>query len=164
MRAAGDMLAEDPWLLFHLRGRVREQVLRALRRKRGQKGDANGSAGAGNALQQDAAQPNGLRGGEQPKPDAQPLAEDVNRFWGSARTLEQFRPHIVPPVAELVLLRRLGPPAFSHANEEVFDTLTGVYRRVTEAALALAYAEDPPADTGEAGPAAANGDTAWDQE
>lgn len=163
LRSAGDLLAEDPWLLFHLRGRVREQVLRALRRKRKQNGEGSGGA-TRSASAQDANPPNGLRPENEPHLDANPLADDIAGYWGSARTLEQFRPHIVPPLAELVLLRRLGPPAFSHANAEVFDTLTDVYRRVTEAALSLAYAEDPPFDAGDNAPEDASEDAAADDD
>jgi uncharacterized Zn finger protein len=142
LRDAGEMLVDDPWLLFNLRGRVREQVLRALRRKRGQSGDGNGAAT--DYQQKETVQANGLPIGDDRPDDVHSLSDDIGLYWGSARTLEEFRPHIVRPIAELVLLRRLGPPAFSHANEEVFDILTDVYRRVTDSALALAYAEDPP--------------------
>ena len=147
---AGEMLADDAWLLFLLRGRVREQVLRALRRKRGQNGDSTGAAGYGSTIQSGASDELSRLGrGEDGGPAVRPLSEETEHFWGSARVQEQFRPHIVPPIAELMLLNRLGPPAFSHANAEVFDTLVNVYRKVTQAALALAYAEDSPEDAEE---------------
>ncbi|MFN2201584.1 MAG: hypothetical protein ACK2UO_10270 [Caldilineaceae bacterium] len=147
---AGEMLADDAWLLFLLRGRVREQVLRALRRKRGQNGDGLGPSGYGNTLQSSARDDFSRLGhGEDTAPAVHLLSEELDHFWGSARVQEQFRPHIVPPVAELMLLNRLGPPAFSHANAEVFDTLVNVYRKVTQSALALAYAEDAPEDAEE---------------
>lgn len=149
LQGAGDMFADDPWLLFVLRGRVREQVLRALRRKRRRNGQANVATAPGRTPQiapQPASvqEPNALQEAEDQRGHGQPLAQAIHDFWGSARTQEQFRPQVVPPMAELILLRRLGPPAFSHANSEVYDTLADVYRRVTDAALALAYAEDPP--------------------
>lgn len=150
LRSAGEMLADDPWLLFLLRGRVRQQVLRSLRRKRGQNGDRAGAAQAGRTPQIGSVQAFSDRhDGQRLDAEVRPLLEEIHSFWGSSRIQEQFRPHIVRPSAKLVLLRRLGPPAFSHANAEVFDALSAIYRRVGEAALALAYAEDPAPDESE---------------
>ena len=148
---AGEMLDEDPWLLLLLRGRRRQQVLRALRRMRGMNGDANGVSlvsptpqvlSSGGFQQLYSGQHE-----ETPESTEDASLEDgIDTFWGSSRVQEKFRPYIVQPLADLILLRRLGPPAFSHANAEVYDTLSDIYHRVGEAALALAYAEDPPAD------------------
>ncbi len=148
---AGEMLDEDPWLLLLLRGRRRQQVLRALRRMRGMNGDANGvslvsstpqilSSGGFQHLY------NGQHEETTDSTEDASLEDGIDTFWGSSRVQEQFRPYIVQPLADLILLRRLGPPAFSHANAEVYDTLSDIYHRVGEAGLALAYAEDPPAD------------------
>jgi uncharacterized Zn finger protein len=151
LQNAGDMLADDPWLLFVLRGRVRQQVLRALRRKREQNGSPERAGRTGHTPQIGSGSAFGDRQSAQHMDaDARPLVDEIQSFWGSARAQEQFRPHIVPPAAQLVLLRRLGPPSFSHANGEVFDALSSIYQQVSETALALAYADDPPAEADEA--------------
>ena len=46
------------------------------------------------------------------------------------------------PSIELVLLRRLGPPAPSADGAQAYEALSALYRRVTAEALALAYASE----------------------
>ena len=91
LRSAGDMLAEDPWLLFHLRGRVREQVLRALRRKRGQNGDGNGSRDA-SASVPDADPPNGLRPDPEPHGRREPARRRHRRLLGQRAHVRTVSP------------------------------------------------------------------------
>ncbi len=137
-----EMLDDDPWLLFLLRGRRRQQVLRMLRRARGVSSESKNENGNGYApaTAQQVADAHAMNESQL----ATSLEDEVESFWGSGRVLEQYRPHIVRPLSELILLRRLGPPAFTHANAEVYDTLQSIYRKVTDRALALAYEEDPP--------------------
>ncbi|MEZ4582732.1 MAG: hypothetical protein R3A10_14035 [Caldilineaceae bacterium] len=59
-----------------------------------------------------------------------------------------FQHHIARPTIELALLRRLGPAPFD-SRFDAFDTLAAVYRRVTGAGHALAFAPEPEADAAE---------------
>ena len=156
-RALGDMLVDDPWLLLRLRGRDQQQVLRSLRMRRERNGEK------GNGISTPAARPDigpaqddrrGLpTSGEAEAPE--PLEADASGFWGSARAQEEFRPFIVAPAVELALLRRLGPPSFTHTSTDVYDTLAAIYRRVSREALALAYAADPAPEAADRDEAAA---------
>jgi uncharacterized Zn finger protein len=163
--ALGDMLAEDPWLLFRLRGRDQQSVLRSLRTHRALAGARSGERATGSAKPVGDTAP--LAGGAGAAADGTfyrtasvtstdaeiPLLEEqLDGFWGSSKSLETFRPHIVLSQLELVLLRRLGPPPMGAAGGETYDRLAALYRRISQEAMTLAYASEPEA------PAPENGD------
>ena len=152
--ALGEMLADDPWLLFQLRGRDQQSVLRGLRALRARSSDAPAAA----------AKPAGLPKAESgfyraasvasSEVEIPPLDQQVEGFWGSSKLLDTFRPHIILPPVELVLLRRLGPPPMGAASNETYERLMALYRRISQEGLALAYAADTetgPHDNGDAG-------------
>ena len=122
----GEEFDRDPFLLFTLRGRTREQVMEALRARRA----------AAAPLVEEAAP------GEEPEPQAEPLEETLPRFWELRRGLGGFRVTIAPPPVETALLKRLGPPPFSRRPEAFVGVLTLAYATVTERALALAFGEE----------------------
>lgn len=138
----GEMLDDDPWLLFMLRGRDRQQVLREVRAGR-EAGHAAPAATA-NAGDADGAV------GPTPRTDVAPFAQNIDpssnlagelkRYWGDRKLLKQFQHHIAPPSVELSLLRRLGPLTSTAEGMAVYEQLVVLYRSVTEEALALAYA------------------------
>ena len=124
----GEKFDHDPFLLFALRGRTREQVIAALRARR-----------AADAPQVTEAAPE-----EESEPAAEPLEADLSRFWGLRDSLGGFRVTIAPPPVETALLKRLGPPPFSRRPEAFVGALTLAYAAVTDQALALAFGEDQP--------------------
>lgn len=144
--AVGEMLNDDPWLLFRLRGRDRQQVLRELHARRsGLTDDGAGQAApAGQSLIYRA-------GGVPAQLEETPLLDEMlDHYWGRARHQLEFQHHITAPHIELVLLRRLGPPSFADASVDVYEDLAETYRRVTNASMAVAYSpEVPDADGGE---------------
>jgi len=134
----GQMLDEDPWLLFRLRGRDRQQVLQAMRQRRSE-GDNTPtppverrpiSAPNIAALQENSA-------------TALPLSTQIDSFWGHSKQLADLHHHISPPAIRLALLRRLGHPPFRTDSLETHDQLVSIYERVSAAALALAFAPEP---------------------
>lgn len=129
-----EMLADDPALLLLLRGRDRQQLLRAINEAR----PAPSAAVAQSAASQT------IPGTPQPAAaDAdQGLAADLGQYWGNRKLLKQFHHHIGPPAVELSLLRRLGPINTSDDAMALYEQMVSLYRRITEEALALAYAAD----------------------
>jgi uncharacterized Zn finger protein len=150
-QALGDMVADDPWLLFRLRGRDPQQVLRALRDQRTRAADL-----APAARFAPAGKPGGEAGfyrlaTEQAEETDAPLLEaQMDSFWGSAKLLGGFRPQLARPPVELALLRRLGPPPFDR-DQETYDRLAALYRCISDAALQVAYAAEPVAGVDEQG-------------
>lgn len=136
--ALGQMLDEDPWALFRLRGRTRQQVLQALRARRSDMGDA--SPVVASAPEDGVASPFGNLDHSQSGP---PLSSQMDEFWGKGRKLDRIHHTIAPPNIRLMILRRLGHPPFSEDSLETYDALAEIYERVSEAALNLAFAPEP---------------------
>ncbi len=118
---------EDPFLLFRLRGKSQEDLLKAL-----------GKRGGATLLQEEA-------GPEYEPPPALPAATDD--FWGVGQGLH-FPVAIEPPPAPYPALTRLGPPAFM---EEIEQWLGPAYDAMSEAAIASVIDEDAetPQENGE---------------
>lgn len=129
-----EMLADDPSLLLLLRGRDRQQLLRAT-------SEARPAPGAVAAL---GDVPQTIPGDPQPAAADvdQGLAADLDQYWGNRKLLKQFHHHIAPPAVELSLLRRLGPINSSDDAMVLYEQMVSLYRRITAEALALAYAAD----------------------
>ena len=117
---------EDPFVIFRLRGRAKEDLIKELRAKR--------------PVQEPAATPGevsvcGLGQADRDARDvAAPLASCLEAFWRAGTELDTFVIH--PPVPEVAraVLRRLGaaPPEFGGPP---FDNLLGqAYDAATEAA------------------------------
>lgn len=141
----GDLLIDDPWLLFRLRGRDQQGLLRSLRTQR------NRSEGGTRASHM--AQTGNQRNGEggfyraanrsettEEEDSAASLGAQLDQYWGSIKSLEDFHPHIMLPTVELALLRRLGPPPLGDAGADTYDELTALYRRISRQAYNFAYA------------------------
>lgn len=136
--AVADMLNDDPWLMLRLRGRDRQQVLHGLNAKRNQ------VVGVASPRTAEGEQSLVYRAGGSPSQlDESPMLDvEIDHFWGRSRSQVQFQHHITPPLVELVLLRRLGPPHFADDSFDVYDNLSAVYRAVTDSSLALAFSTE----------------------
>ena len=123
----GERFDADPFLLFHLRGRSKEQIMAAMRARR-----------AANAVAEEPAE----YATESPvAPDGTPLAEQLTRFWTAGPELADFRVTVAAPIVATALLKRLGPLPVD-AGQNRSDTMTRLavtYDAVTQAALALAF-------------------------
>jgi uncharacterized Zn finger protein len=104
-------------LLFHLRGRSREQILRALRARRA--AEATGQSVAGSK--------------------AGPVSAAVDRFWIAGDELDSITISVGPPRVSAALLKRLGVPAFWKPHPEIRGAFERLYAKVTERSMALAY-------------------------
>ena len=112
-----EQLDQDPFLLFRLRGRDREKILKALRAHR-------------------AAEASGRSGVREKAPS---LRESIDRFWQAGDSLKTFAVSVGPPAVSVSLLKRLGVPSFWKAHPEIRGALGRLYAKVTERAMALAY-------------------------
>jgi uncharacterized Zn finger protein len=133
----GQMLDDDPWLLFRLRGRDRQQVLQALRQRRSDNEDTLPAA-AGQQTQHPTIGSLGNAADQ-----SMPLSAQLESFWGSSKKLSNLHHHIAPPTIKLALLRRLGHPPFPTDSLDAYEQLARTYHHVTEEALGLAYAPIP---------------------
>jgi len=146
-----EMLENDPGLLFTLRGRDLQLFLREVRDARASGHGVNGHGVNGHGVNgNNAMNGNGAHASEgahaadaeNAEPQTAPLAAEIDTYWGNRTLMRQFHHHIAPPTVELSLLRRLGPISASDDAMIVYEQLVALYRRITEEALALAYASD----------------------
>src|SRR5919199_1540362 len=115
----GERFDDDPFLLFYLRGRSRDQIIDALRARR-----AAATAGASGVA----------------VPQAEPvpaLAELLDTFYQAGPELDAITVHIAAPDLEAALLRRLRPaPAGADPD------LRACYRTMTARALDKVFGEE----------------------
>jgi len=88
----GDRFSEDPFVLFQLRGRTKEQILTALRQRRGTQGEENSQ----------------LNSGENAPTTNSKLPKELS-FWEYNQQLESSLVVIVPPPSSETVLDILGP-------------------------------------------------------
>jgi uncharacterized Zn finger protein len=123
----GEQFDDDPFLLFRLRGRDKEQVLAALRAKR-----SAGKAEAKAAPRKAAAKP---------AEKFTPLKECVENFWETGGEIESLHFNLARPEVEAAPVKRLGEPSFWTDKPGFTARLASAYESVAEAALELAVGE-----------------------
>jgi len=114
----------DPFLLFQLRGRTREEIVQALRARRIQTEEIL------SPIEQPVEEP--------AEPEDPPLEALLDRFWVTG---EDLSPVLASPGrsrAASGVLRLLGEPPFPREGQEVFAALMDAYDRVAKRARELA--------------------------
>ncbi|NES96932.1 MAG: hypothetical protein F6K32_17180 [Desertifilum sp. SIO1I2] len=125
-----DRFGDDPFVLFQLRGRTKEQITSALRQLRGM------------------AEEN-AEGETQPTP-ASPVSPplDLNRFWQYEAQLDSSLVVIAPPPSSETILDVLGPislpsDAGTPANPTpVMEYLQSIYQQASQSAILAALNRD----------------------
>jgi uncharacterized Zn finger protein len=124
----GERLDSDPFLLFLMRGRAKEQIMATLRTKRAD--HATGPA-------------------PQPRPQVslfsapvadRSLEETLDTFWQMGEEAQSVQVHVAAPQVEMEVLRMLGDPSFAE-DEAIGERLAEVYRAVSRKALDVAFGE-----------------------
>lgn len=131
----GEQFDEDPFLLFELRGRSREQVIAALRERRTAQMEPTLPAYVADAVE---------------AVEVLPLGECLDEYWRPGTGLETLAFDIAYPAVEMALLKRLGTPKLPAWDGESFRAqMTRVYDEVTLRAIQIAFAEAPGAGEAE---------------
>ena len=115
----GERFDEDPFLIFHLRGRTREQIVDALRARR--------ASATGDAPDQPAAPVEAVPG----------LADLLGTFYQAGPELETVSVQVAAPEVESGILRRLGA-----APADTDRDLRAVYRAMTPHVLDKVFGEE----------------------
>jgi uncharacterized Zn finger protein len=123
----GERFDEDPFLLFELRGRSKEQVIAALRERR-----AAEAADAPAPYIADAVE----------AVEVPSLNACLDTYWRMGEGLESLAFDIAYPAVEMALLKRLGAPDLPGWDGQTFRAqLTRVYDGVTLRAIQVAFAD-----------------------
>ncbi len=112
---------EDPFLIFTLRGRTKEEIISTLREKRAEK-----------ILEEDTTKTNS---------NEILLEECLDTYWEAGEALDSFVVNPMNPEAENVILKRLGEAPFTVRGENAVSLLLKIYHAVSAAALQKASEE-----------------------
>lgn len=134
----GDRFSEDPFVLFQLRGRTKEQIIEALRQIR---------SGNGERLEDKE----GIEAIAAPVPASPPLpsALAIEQFWEYSEQLEPSLVVIAPPPSSETVLDVLGPiptkatapgtsPDAPTSLQAAMDYLKTIYQQVSQQAILAA--------------------------
>jgi uncharacterized Zn finger protein len=126
----GDRFSEDPFVLFQLRGRTKEQIITDLRQLRGEKLEVNTTVTP-----------------EEQQPISHPqYSVNLDSFWQYHEPLESSLVVITPSMSETVL-DVLGPIPLSKTEDEVKNVTSGdvvtnylqtLYKEVSQKAMLAA--------------------------
>ncbi len=97
-----DLFSEDPFILFQLRGRTKEQILEALRKKRAKK------IGEMARLEDHDNKDNSLDSPSNPGENSPPTTLNLEQFWQYSEPLDSSLVVITPPTDNLTVLDVLG--------------------------------------------------------
>jgi uncharacterized Zn finger protein len=133
----GDRFSEDPFVLFQLRGRTKEQILDDLRRLR--------STEAGKQESREAEDQGNREAIQEPKSPTQnpqtPL--NIDQFWQYDEPLDSSLVVIAPPVDSHTVLDVLGTiPLASADAQAMMQYLNAVYKIVSQQAVMSALNRD----------------------
>ncbi len=112
---------EDPFLIFKLRGRSKEEIIQILRSKRTE------TLPLGTSVAKSPEQKTGTE-------DVSLLAEDSQTFWLAGEALATFTVRPVAPAVEKALLKRLGTAPFNIGSQNIATLLGKAYDVVDVAA------------------------------
>jgi uncharacterized Zn finger protein len=117
----------DPFVLFELRGRTKQQIIGALQGRTG--GPEMAILPLVPAVNVDTIH-------------HAPLDETIDRFWKAQADLTAFSVHIAPPPTPGRLLARLGPLPLRGLSDDWRRELLDVYRLVSKRASALGRGDE----------------------
>ncbi len=122
----GEQFDADPFLLFRLRGKSKDEIIAMLRARRT----------APPAEEQPEAQA-ALEAAAPPAPDIPaPLEDSLDHFWEAPTSLEDIPISIVQPAVDAAPVKRLGAPGFWGGHGDPIAFFASVYRSVTQSSLA----------------------------
>src|SRR6266700_6879855 len=111
---------EDPFLIFKLRGRTKEQIIAVLREKRAATspmGDISSSVDDVSAEEENLLS----------------LEEHLDTFWRADEALESFTVNLSAPTIDKAVLKRLGDAPFTVGNTNIVSLLAKAYDKVDAA-------------------------------
>lgn len=113
----GERFDEDPFLMFLLRGRSRDEIVAALRARR--------------------AGPDG-----EAAPEVEQTVEaDLSAFWTVPPHTEEVALHFALPESDALAVKRLGPPPFVRDQPAFTTVMERLYQQIGEYALLLALGD-----------------------
>jgi uncharacterized Zn finger protein len=114
----------DPFLIFKLRGRTKEEIIQALRKKRGQILVEKKQKSTEAEIMPDSS--------------VTPIEDCLGNFWQAGEALDSFITNPALPEIEGAILKRLGKPPLAIGGENMTTLMTKAYAVASKAALRAA--------------------------
>ncbi|HLF28463.1 MAG TPA: SWIM zinc finger family protein [Anaerolineae bacterium] len=137
----GEQFDADPFLLFRLRGKSKDNIMAMLRARRSADAEPAASASAPTAARKRA------KAKRREKPI--PLEAGLDRFWEAGASLEDLRVTIAAPPIDAAPIKRLGAPGFWNNKTDFTTIFVTAYQSITQASLAAALGDEDPRSTGQ---------------
>ena len=125
----------DPFLIFHLRGKKKDELLQILHKEAG--------IIDGEEKRNPPVSPfckGGMKGDLEGV--VEPLSEKLEEFWKTKKKFEHCFSLKIPSL-NAAILHRLGVPQFWYGTEkEFYEKMENIYKRTSEVALKIAFVSD----------------------
>ncbi len=119
----GEQFDADPFLIFRLRGKSKDEIIAMLRARRA-------------AAEPAPAAEETRRPKRAPAEPVIPLEKCLDRFWDAAENLDDFAVKIEPPPVDAIPVKRLGAPGFWRDDKiDFLALLARAYRELSQASL-----------------------------
>ena len=115
----------DPFMIFELRGRTKDDITAALRKHR-------------TVDDESPPEPRALPAGDDDEEEEAALSMDD--FWEAGES-ESFSVSISPPDVSAAVIKRLGTPQFWDSKEDFVEKMGGYYDEISKRAIETAYGE-----------------------
>lgn len=126
----GERFDEDPFFIFLLRGRSKEELMDMLRQRRAGTTQSDGESDS-------AERAKDLAGSQSTvKHEAPGLATDSS-FWNSKEPMDDFRAEINLPEVEVAVLLRLGKPSFWRSRKQFSRLFQSTYNAASDSVRSL---------------------------
>lgn len=124
----GERFDADPFLMFELRGRSKDEITSALRAKRapGQAASQGGEEAAADEVEQYT-----------------PLAQSLDAYWSAPEGLPDLVLSFVAPPVDALPTKRLGQPTYWRGKGDFQEIMEGAYRAVGARAYRIAMGDSP---------------------
>ncbi len=138
----GDRFSDDPFLLFQLRGRTQEQILEALRQKRGKSDD--GKVTESEKFKSEKTQGKDLFTNPLPATSATQETLNIENFWEYNQQLDSSLVVITPSPNNEIVLDVLGDIPLGSSADIVMNYFQKIYQNISQQAVmtALNQGED----------------------
>lgn len=138
----GEEFDRDPFLIFHLRGKSKDQILESLSHQRQEtssrevKKESFKKKKNAPPSKKDAVRSNIVKNDA----SSQDQKQSIDGFWKVDERFDTFSVSFQSPYVPIALLRRLGPPVFwRNCSLDFYTEMKRLYSKIQQRALDAAY-------------------------
>lgn len=135
----GERFDADPFLLFSLRGKSKDEIISDLRATRGTL--------SGSTVDNQRPEPLRQADMEEPPVEAVSLENDINNFWESPQPAPVVSASFKAPPINAAVIKRLGEPEFWRSADDFVKLMSTSYGAASMIAISIAFSEVKPSSS-----------------